>query len=153
MASVLSPLLRFYIYALHGCAIEVVYTGLWDIFYFKSLKTHGNTSIWALFIYGISTFLIEKMSISFKDIGIPLPLRAIIYTIWTFCWEFSTGYVLKLFDACPWDYGPWFDYNVMGLITFEYAPLWYFGSIFAETILIKHTLQLSWNNNQAEKNK
>ena len=148
----LSPLLRFYIYALHGCMTEVVYTGLWDLFYFNSFKTHGNTSIWALFIYGAYVLFIEAIHFRLKDLGIPLYLRGIVYTLWTFVWEFSTGYCLKMFNACPWDYGPWFDYNLYGLITLEYAPLWYMSGIFAEKVLIKYTLllQLPANANKAK---
>ena len=85
--------------------------------------------------------------------GVPLFLRALIYTIWTFAWEFSTGYVLRLFNGCPWDYGPWFTYNIMGLITLEYAPLWYIGSILCEKYVIKLTLDLKWNENNGEAKK
>eukprot|EP00923_Selenidium_pygospionis_P019409 GHVN01033977.1.p1 GENE.GHVN01033977.1~~GHVN01033977.1.p1 ORF type:complete len:187 (+),score=16.49 GHVN01033977.1:508-1068(+) len=145
-ADVLSPAMRFYIYALHGCAIEVLWTAVWDVFYFKSKKTNGSTSLWALLIYGLSILSIEMAHLRLKAVGVPLFFRALIYTVWSFVWEFSTGYVLKIFDACPWDYSPWFHYNVMGLITFEYAPLWFFGCIVVEKVLIKSTLELSWSN-------
>lgn len=60
-------------------------------------------------------------------------MRGLIYTVWTFCWEFSTGYVLKQFNACPWDYSA-FENDFMGLVTLEYAPLWYLGSLVAEQV-------------------
>ena len=53
------------------------------------------------------------------------------------------GWVLRQFDACPWDYTE-FDGDFMGLVTLEYAPFWYIGVIIAEQIIIKWTLQLHW---------
>lgn len=69
-----------------------------------------------------------------------------IYLILIFGWEFSTGFVLNLFNACPWDYS-WFPFNIMGLITLEYAPLWFIGSILAEQVLIPFINKLKWETN------
>lgn len=143
----LSAPLRIYIYALHGCTTEVIYTALWDLFAHYDIKLSGNSHVWALLIYGFSCFVIEKCSVYLKnDLKLPLLVRAIIYTVWTFLWEFSTGYLLKQIGACPWDYEPWFDWHVMGLITLEYTPLWFFGAIFVEQVLIRYTKSLQWSN-------
>ena len=142
----LSVPIRIYIYALHGCAAEVVYTALWDFLAHYDMKLSGNSHIWALFIYGISCFVIEQASGYLRDVlKLPLLLRAIIYTIWTFFWEFLTGFILRKFGACPWNYEPWFDWHVMGLITLEYTPLWFVGSIVVELFLAKYTKQLRWS--------
>lgn len=141
----ISSLARLYIYAIHGYVTEVMFTALWEFVEHGNWKFPGNTSIWCLFIYGLSTMVIEKLIPILKDkYGVPLVLRALIYTVWTYSWEFSTGYLLKRFGACPWDYEPYFNGHFMGLVTLEYAPLWYLGSIFCEKVLIKYTLQLHW---------
>ena len=137
------PLLaRFYIYAIHGHVTEVMFTATWEFVVNMNWKFPGNTSIWSLFIYGISTMVIEQIYMSLRN-RTSLLLRGVIYTLWTYCWEFSTGYVLRFFDACPWDYTP-FDGDFMGLVTLEYAPFWFIGAIIAEKVVIKYTLKLHW---------
>ena len=138
----LSPVYRIYIYGIHGYATEVMFTAVWEFVVNLNWKFPGNTSVWCLFIYGISSLILEKMYLALRD-RVPLLVRALIYTVWTYCWEFSTGYVLKQFDACPWDYTP-FEGDFMGLVTLEYAPLWFIGAIIAEQIVIKNTLKLYW---------
>ncbi|XP_067680703.1 transmembrane protein 229B-like [Haliotis asinina] len=138
----ISTLGRFYIYAIHGYAIEVMFTALWEFVVNFNWKFPGNTSIWSFPIYGLSTMMIELMYLHLKD-RVPLVGRALIYTMWTYMWEFSTGYILKQFDACPWDYTP-FHGDFMGLITLEYAPLWYMGCIISEQFVIRYTRQIYW---------
>ena len=139
----ISTLGRLYIYAIHGYVTEVMFTAAWEFVVNLNWKFPGNTSVWALFIYGLSTLIIEKMYLKMRG-RYPLLLRGLIYTVWTYCWEFSTGYILKQFGACPWDYTP-FEGDFMGLVTLEYAPLWFLGSVIAEQVVIKYTLQLHWN--------
>ena len=147
----LNLLLRFYVYALHGCAAEVTYTAMWELLLNFNFKMPGNSHIWALFIYGLSTLVIEQVHPLLRDEWkLPLVARGLLYTIWTFFWEFSTGYCLRLFDACAWDYEPWFDYHVMGLITLEYFPLWFCASLFAEKVLIHYTLRLCLHDNEQQ---
>lgn len=138
----LTWLWRFYLYSLHGLAIEVIYTALWDLIAKRSLKLIGVSSIWALFIYGLSTFFIELVSPFLINKKIPLLARGLLYTIWTFLWEFSTGYLLSLFDACPWDYSEIFMFNIKGLITMEYAPFWFIGSLMSENYLVPIVKQI-----------
>lgn len=135
----LSGIIRWYIYAIHGLLCEILFTSTWDIFTIKSWKLVGVSSIWAIFIYGTAIFIIEKMSFYLQRC--PLIFRCLVYTLWTYTWEFSTGYVLRTFDACPWDYSH-FPGNIMGLITLEYAVPWYFGCMIAEQVVIKYTLRL-----------
>ena len=133
----LPPWARFYIYGLQGIFTEVIYTALWDFFALDNWKLTGISSIWAFFIYSLSHLFIESVSpMLIHKFKIPLILRAFVYLVWTYFWEFSTGYFLSLFGACPWDYKPWFNWHLMGLITLEYAPLWYVGSIVAERYVI-----------------
>ena len=139
----ISALFRFYIYGIQGFATEVFFTATWEFVVNLNWKFPGNTSIWSLFIYGTSTMCIERMYLILEK-RVSLFTRCIIYTLWTYVWEFSTGFVLRQFDACPWDYTP-FDGDFMGLVTLEYLPLWFLGALAAEQILIKWCLQLCWS--------
>ncbi|ELT95836.1 hypothetical protein CAPTEDRAFT_57252, partial [Capitella teleta] len=130
-----STLLRFYIYGIHGFAIEVMFTSAWEFVVNLNWKFPGVTSVWSFFIYGISTIVVERMYLSMRHC-VPLLVRALIYTVWSYIWEFSTGYILKQFDACPWDYTA-FHGDFMGLVTLEYAPLWFLACIFGEKVIIK----------------
>lgn len=103
----------------------------------------GYTSVWSLAIYGISGMIMEHIYAACKKSRVPLLLRGICYLLWVYMWEFSTGFILKQFNACPWDYSE-FNYNVQGLITFEYAPLWFFVSILMERVVIAHVSELHW---------
>jgi uncharacterized membrane protein len=147
----LSKTARFCIYGMNGIATEVLYTALWDFIEKKNLKTVGVSSFWAFIIYGLSTLFIEYLKPILVNYKLKLPFRAFIYMIWIFSWEFSTGFLLRVtFDACPWDYSEYFNWNVMGLITLEYAPLWYFASMFSEQYVIRLTNKLRWNETSQE---
>lgn len=99
--------------------------------------------MWSLAIYGISGTVMEHIYEACKRLRVPLLLRGVCYLLWVYTWEFSTGLLLKQFNACPWDYSE-FNYNVRGLITFEYAPLWFFVSILMERVVIAHVSELRW---------
>ena len=146
-AEPLSTLARFYIYALHGFATEVVFTAGWEFVVNINWKFPGNTSMWSFLIYGLSCLVIERMHLYLKPKGVPLLLRAIIYTLWTYIWEFSCGYLLKQFNACPWDYTP-FERDYMGLITLEYLPAWFFGNMVLDVVLLRYTRRLMLANTQ-----
>ncbi|KAJ8045144.1 hypothetical protein HOLleu_08087 [Holothuria leucospilota] len=139
-----SAWVRFYIYAIHGYATEVMFTASWEFVVNLNWRFPGVTSVWSLFIYGASTLVIEKMYLKMKD-TVPLIIRLVIYVLWIYLWEFSTGLLLSQFNACPWDYTP-FEWDFFGLITLEYAPAWFFGAFITEQILIKHTLRLYFGN-------
>lgn len=138
----LSGLCRFYIYAIHGFLCEIMFTATWDFVTTFNWELKGVSSIWAIFIYGTAIFVIEKMSLYLEG-KCNLLCRCLLYTLWTFAWEFSTGFLLKTFCACPWDYSH-FPGNIKGLITLEYAVPWYFGCMIAEQVVIKNTLRLQF---------
>ncbi|KAK6061069.1 hypothetical protein COOONC_01268 [Cooperia oncophora] len=134
---------RLFLYGLFGFAAEVCFTATWEAVEHGNRKLIGVTSMYIFFVYGLSILLLEKLYLFLKDI-IPLPLRAAIYVLVCYCWEFSTGLFLKRWDACPWDYESYFHYHFMGLITFEYIPVWYVASIVCERFLIRYALQSAW---------
>ncbi|KAG7510351.1 hypothetical protein JOB18_019675 [Solea senegalensis] len=99
--------------------------------------------VWALFIYGTCILIVERMYLALRG-RCPVLLRCIIYTLWTYLWEFGTGLLLRQFDACPWDYTE-FRYNFMGLITAEYAVPWFCASFIVERLVIRKTLRLRFH--------
>ncbi|XP_078097172.1 transmembrane protein 229B-like [Mustelus asterias] len=141
----LSALSRWYLYAIHGYFCEVMFTAAWEFVVNFNWKFPGVTSVWALFIYGTSIMVVERMYLYLKD-RCPGVVRCLIYTLWTYAWEFSTGLILRQFNACPWDYSQ-FDYDFMGLVTLEYAVPWFCASFIVEKLVIRNTLRLRFDEN------
>ncbi|KAE8587758.1 hypothetical protein XENTR_v10022096 [Xenopus tropicalis] len=139
----LTALSRWYLYAIHGYFCEVMFTAAWDFVVNYNWKFPGVTSVWALFIYGTSILIVEKMYLYLKD-KCNILIRCLIYTLWTYIWEFSTGLILRQFNACPWDYSQ-FDFDFMGLITLEYAIPWFCASFIMEQLVIRNTLRLRFD--------
>ncbi|KAL1258202.1 hypothetical protein QQF64_011446 [Cirrhinus molitorella] len=148
MASTVTPepltaLSRWYLYAIHGYFCEVMFTAAWEFVVNCNWKFPGVTSVWALFIYGTCILIVERMYLCLRD-RCNVLLRCIIYTLWTYLWEFGTGFLLRQFNACPWDYSE-FKYNFMGLITAEYAVPWFCASFIVERLVIRNTLRLRFD--------
>ncbi|KAI7804201.1 putative transmembrane protein 229b-like [Triplophysa rosa] len=139
----LTALSRWYLYAIHGYFCEVMFTAAWEFVVNRNWKFPGVTSVWALFIYGTCILIVERMYLCLRG-RCNVLLRCIIYTLWTYLWEFGTGLLLKQFNACPWDYSE-FKYNFMGLITAEYAVPWFCASFIVERLVIRNTLRLHFD--------
>lgn len=139
--SPLSSIARLYVYALHGCVCEVAFTAAWDWYYTYDQKLPGYTSLWSLLIYSLAMFFMESLSAWLQQRHFPLPLRLSVYTLFIYLWEFSCGVLLRLLEACPWDYSH-FKYNLMGLVTLEYALPWALAALLAEKYVIKYTLRI-----------
>ncbi|XP_013929331.1 PREDICTED: transmembrane protein 229B isoform X1 [Thamnophis sirtalis] len=144
-AEPLTAFSRWYLYAIHGYFCEVMFTAAWEFVVNFNWKFPGVTSVWALFIYGTSILIVEKMYLYLKD-KCNILVRCLIYTLWTYLWEFTTGFILRQFNACPWDYSQ-FDLNFMGLITLEYAIPWFCAAFIMEQLVIRNTLRLRFDEN------
>lgn len=138
----LSPFIRLYIYGIHGYFTEVMFTAVWEFVVNTNWKFPGCTSVWSLFIYSGCSFLQEKLFVSLEN-KIHIVVRGFIYLFFCYLWELGAGLMLRYFNACPWDYSQ-FKYNFLGLITLEYAPLWYVGVLVQEQLLTKNMLKLQW---------
>ena len=123
--SVLSPLLRFYQYGIHGFCYEVVFTAIFDFFVHDAgWELKGHSSISTFFIYGAGCFVVEQLYVwLYYKHGVQWYWRKTIYVIILYICELSAGLLLRQLDACPWDYSH-YPYNYEGLITLMYAPLW-----------------------------
>uniref|UniRef100_A0A914XN96 Uncharacterized protein n=1 Tax=Plectus sambesii TaxID=2011161 RepID=A0A914XN96_9BILA len=134
---------RFLLYGICGFAAEIVFTATWELVENGNRKLHGVTSMYAFFIYGFSTVVQEIMYLRMKG-RVPLWARGLIYVTWSYLWEFSTGMLLRQFDACPWDYATYFRGHFWGLVTAEYLPVWFFACMLGEHILIHNALNMRW---------
>ncbi len=134
---------RFFLYGLLGFATEVCFTAGWEFVVNLNFKFPGNTSLWSFVIYGTSLLICERVRQYLLDRDVPLLARAFVYTVWAFTWEFCWGMILTSLGWNAWDYTP-FDYDVMGIITLEYTPAWYVGSIFTDLFIIPYTMSLCW---------
>ncbi|XP_074874019.1 transmembrane protein 229B-like [Carettochelys insculpta] len=131
---------RWYIYAIHGYVCEVMFTAAWAFADEQDWRFRGVTSIWALFIYGTAGVVEEQLYLRLRG-RCSLPKRCLCYTLWIYLWEFSTGSLLRCFDACPWDYSH-FRWHLRGVVTLEYAPFWFLGALLLERLVIRITLRL-----------
>ncbi|CAJ0953539.1 unnamed protein product, partial [Mesorhabditis belari] len=134
---------RFIFYGVIGFWAEVCFTATWDAIENGNRKLIGVTSMYVFFVYGIAISVLEILYKLMKH-RVPLLIRALIYMVFCFTWEFSFGMFLKRWDACPWDYASYFTYHFMGAITAEYIPVWYLATIFCEKVVIKCMLQARW---------
>jgi len=51
--------------------------------------------------------------------------------------EYSTGFLLKKANRCPWDYSD-APLNINGLIRLDYAPCWFALGLFYEGLMSRH---------------
>ena len=125
---------RLYFWGVHGIFAEILFTGIWEFAVTGKYSLMGVSSIWSFLTYGLGTFLVaeplHEIVISFKFNWLS---RGIIYVAITYIWEFTVGAILSYFGACPWDYTD-FDYDIMGLVTMEYAPAWFLAGMYFEML-------------------
>ena len=134
LLKMLPKLMRLYFWGVHGIFMEIVFTSIWEFVVTGDWRLMGVTSLWSFLVYGLGTFLAaESLSDFLTSRGIPLLARCLVYVLFIYTWEFSCGLLLDCFNARSWDYSH-FDYNVMGLITMEYAPFWFLGSMYCEML-------------------
>ena len=128
-------LYRFYFWGVHGIFSEVVFTAIWSLVVNGDYKLMGQSSIWSFFVYGLGAFYAaELLRDTLRARHVPTWARCILYVPMVYAWEFACGVLLRYYDVCPWDYTD-FSYNIMGLITMEYAPLWLMGGAYFELLM------------------
>jgi len=129
----LPTLTRLYFWGVHGMFGEVVFTAMWEYIVTGGLHLKGFSSLWSFVNYGFGTLLAEALHEFLVALKIPFIIRLFLYMLVAYFWEFSAGLVLHQFDACPWDYTD-FEYDLMGLITLEYAPAWLGAAAYFELL-------------------
>uniref|UniRef100_A0A3Q3B061 Transmembrane protein 229B n=1 Tax=Kryptolebias marmoratus TaxID=37003 RepID=A0A3Q3B061_KRYMA len=136
-----SVLFRLYVYALHGCLCELVFTAVCGVCSTQDQRLLGQSSLWALPMYALAIYTMERLRARLLARNQPLCVRLTVYTLFIYSWEFSWGLVLRVLGACPWDYSG-FRYNVGGLVTLEYAVPWAAAAFIAEQHVISNTLRM-----------
>lgn len=116
-----------------GWCLECTWTGLLS-FFEKDKLLSCYTSIWMFPIYGLAAFL-KPISNRIKDKNILI--RGGIYTACIFAAEYFLGSILRMLNACPWDYSKE-KYNYKGLIRYDFIPVWFFVGLLYEQILKKN---------------
>ncbi|XP_053124745.1 transmembrane protein 229B-like [Hemicordylus capensis] len=136
-AEPLSRLGRGYIYAIHGYFSEMLFT---TFVLDQAWTFRAATSLLSLVVYGTCGLALERIYLRLREKWCLLT-RCLVYTLCIYLWEFSTGSVLRLFGACPWDYSG-FRYHLLGLVTLEYGLFWFVGSLLLEKLVICNALRL-----------
>ena len=118
-------LIRFCIYGLLGWCWEVVWTAVTEKAWGKQRdwRLVGHTYLWMFPIYGLLAPVGEPL----HDFLRPhfWVLRGLVYLLGIWLVEFIAGWLLRRFTGkCPWDYSQ-FPGNIQGIITLEYAPVWF----------------------------
>ncbi len=135
-------LVRFWIYGLLGWCWEVVWTATTEKARAKQpdWRLVGHSSLWMFPIFGLLAPLGEPVHNLLRSHS--WLLRGLAYLVGIWLVEFVTGWLLrKLTGKCPWDYSH-FSGNIQGIITLEYAPVWFiFGLAFEHVhdVLVKLT--------------
>ena len=144
---------RFAFFGLHGFFDEIIFTALHDfIIHDPNFKLSGHSSIWAFFIYGSGSLLVEWMYYKYLKGKRNIVIRGLSYIVIAFTWEFTTGMILHQFSACPWDYTHK-DFDFMGLVTLDYAPFWCGAGFYQEylsTFLDSLEIKEANNNKQIQ---
>lgn len=126
---------RLYFWGVHGVFAEVVFTGLWEFAVSGTFTLMGVSSLWSFLTYGLGTFFgaepLRKLMLAYS---VPKWQRVLLYVPLVYAWEFAFGGLLSYFNACPWNYTE-FGYDVLGLITLEYAPFWLLAGAYFEYIM------------------
>lgn len=126
---------RLYFWGVHGVFAEVVFTGIWEFVVSGNWRLKGVSSIWSFLVYGLGSFLGAESAYGLlTSYKVPLLVRCLVYVLCAYIWELGCGLILDVFHARPWDYTD-FDYNIMGLITMEYAPVWFIAGFYFEAIM------------------
>ncbi len=104
-----------------GWGIELLATSLSNYRNHGDKRMMGSTSLLMFPIYG--------MAAAFQPFGKLLCrknalVRGSVYMTLIFATEYATGWLLRRFGICPWDYSD-APFNIDGLIRLDYAPAWF----------------------------
>ncbi|MCX5757014.1 MAG: hypothetical protein NTU83_00605 [Candidatus Hydrogenedentes bacterium] len=87
---------RLLLFGLLGLLIEVFFTSLGGLQH-GNYSLHGHTSPWMMIDYCLFAVILMPVGRPMARLGIPLPVRAIVYMIFIFATDLVSGWV---FDVC-----------------------------------------------------
>ncbi|MBX7181126.1 MAG: hypothetical protein K1X82_03350 [Bacteroidia bacterium] len=131
-------LLLFLLFACVGITAEIFFTAIYDAVkqhgtpHF-SLKFQGQSYIWMFPIYGCISFMGPILVDRIHSWNIFL--RALIYAVVIFSFEFLSGWLLEVFTgSCPWKYRE--GLHIAGYIRLDYAVAWMGFGLMVEQIYL-----------------
>ncbi|XP_033015357.1 transmembrane protein 229b-like [Lacerta agilis] len=133
----LNPLCRAYLYAFHGYLLEILFTA---IISGEDWAFRGATTLLSFSAYGTCGLALERVYVWLRN-DCCLLTRCVLYTLCIYLWQFSAGYALGCFGACPWDFSG-FRYNFMGFVALEHSLIWFVGSLLLEKWVIANVLRI-----------
>ncbi|XP_077174826.1 transmembrane protein 229B-like [Paroedura picta] len=135
-AEPLNRLCRAYIYAIHGFFLEKTFSAM--VGDDSPFQRAGSLS--AFLVYACCGLSMESIYLGLRT-ECCLLTRCVLYVLCIYSWEFGTGSLLSLFDACPWDYSE-YSYSLKGLIALEFFLFWFVGALLMEKLVICNALRL-----------
>ncbi len=116
-----------------GWCMECMWTGMGSILAKNDRQLSCRTSVWMFPIYGLAAFFSPVCKKIDRHCSF---FRGTVYMFCIYATEYTTGKLLKKWDACPWDYSS-AKWNYQGLIRLDFAPAWFLAGLFYEKLL-KH---------------
>ena len=115
----------FFLCGFTGWCLEILWTGLHSLVtgHFTMM---GKTSLLMFPIYGLAALIRPAY---YKLARFPVMVRGIIYSCGIFFVEFLSGSFFQKLHICPWDYSH-VPLQYKGVIRLDYAPLWFYRSLF-----------------------
>lgn len=114
-----------------GWCMECMWTGIGALLEGKDKQLSCHTSVWMFPIYGLAACFSPMCKKLDKHHSL---YRGTIYMLCIYATEYTTGTLLKKWNACPWDYSK-AKWNFRGVIRLDYAPAWFLAGLFYEHLL------------------
>lgn len=150
---------RIPLYAAIGLLTEILFTGIVDLIspnflqswhvmgftqppspFTRNKRAVGYTFLWMIPCYAMIV-VIEPLSTALH--AWPLWLRGFIYLPLMWLGEFGTGWIIRSISGlCPWNYS-YTRFSVKGLIRWDFAPIWYFFTIFVDAQVVPRLIALT----------
>lgn len=124
---------KLWVYACQGILYEVCFTAMFNYALNPDQKLMGESSIWSILTYGVGGLVNEKLVYNQLHSS-NVVVRVLANLLYTYVWEYSAGFALRMGGACPWDYTQR-RWNLHGLITLEYVPAWVLAGILHEQLV------------------
>lgn len=125
-----------------GWCMEIIFTSIESIAA-GDMRLMGRTSLLMFPIYGLGALLgpiCQGLDMWLGDVG-KLNLRDKVWRhgindmVLIFLVEYVSGFFLRLYNMCPWDYSGRF-FNIDGLIRLDFAPCWFGAGLLFEKITL-----------------
>lgn len=120
-----------------GWTMELFATSLGNYHRTGDKRLMGSTSLLMFPIYGMAAAMAPIGKLLCKKNAF---IRGSVYMTLIFATEYTTGWILRKFDMCPWDYSN-APLNINGLIRLDYAPAWFAAGLLFEKNVCRETRQ------------